>query len=154
MTEQDTAFTPSHLDWLLQNFVSATPGVRAASFNARDGLPMACTLTNRTDSEYWAALAGSQLSTAERLAALGGDAQPASQVVTQLADGSMLVTMSAGEGLPPWASAQASTAEQATGCVLCVRTDADADPGVVIYEMRMFIASVAEHLTVPVRQAA
>ncbi|MGV9266693.1 roadblock/LC7 domain-containing protein [Kitasatospora sp. NPDC003701] len=146
-----TEFTPEALGWLLVNFVGTTAGVEAAVFTSLDGLPLACTLTDETDRAHWAALTTSAFHTTSRLGALRGIAGPSRQCVTELGDGSLVMIMSAGEGLPPW-KISAETAD-VTGCVLGVATSSGADPGVVAYAAQQFVNSIAPHLVIPARVA-
>ncbi|MFJ1795344.1 roadblock/LC7 domain-containing protein [Kitasatospora griseola] len=145
----ETEFTPETLGWLLVNFVGTTAGVEDAVFTSLDGLSLACTLTDETDRAHWAALTASAFHTTSRLGDLRGIAGPGRQCVTELGDGSLVMIMSAGEGLPPWkVSAEAANV---TGCVLGVATSSGADPGVVAYAARQFVNSIAPHLVVPAR---
>ncbi|MFJ4679025.1 roadblock/LC7 domain-containing protein [Kitasatospora sp. NPDC088783] len=144
-------FTPEALGWLLANFVGLTAGVEDAVFASMDGLSLACTLNDETARAHWAALTTSAYLTMSRLGDVRGVAEPGRQCVAELGDGSLVMIMAAGEGLPPWKVA--AETGNVTGCLLGVATSSGADPGVVAYAAKQFVQSIAQHLVVPARAA-
>ncbi|SEM84563.1 roadblock/LC7 domain-containing protein [Streptacidiphilus jiangxiensis] len=143
------SFTPEALGLLLANFVGLTNGVEDAVFASLDGLPLASTEADEEKRGHWAALTTSIFHTANRLGPLRGIDEPGRQVIVELGDDSLVMIMSAGEGLPPW-HITAGTAN-VTGCVLGVATSSSADHGVVAFAAQQFVQSISQHLIVPAR---
>lgn len=128
-----TIETSGELNWLLDELVSQVPQIRHAVVLSGDGLPIgASDELPRDDRERFAAIASGFHS----LAKGAGQHFQAGQVVQTLVEleGGFLFVASAGEG----------------SC-LSVFTDADADVGLVAYEMARLVTRVTDHLGVPYR---
>ncbi|GHJ39745.1 roadblock/LC7 domain-containing protein [Streptomyces sp. TS71-3] len=128
-----TTETSGELNWLLDELVSQVPQIRHAVVLSGDGLPIGASgeLT-RDDRERFAAIASGFHSLAKG-AGRHFRAGRVVQTVVELEDGFLFVA-AAGEGT-----------------CLSVFTDADADVGVVAYEMARLVGRVAEHLGVSYR---
>ncbi|MGH3310676.1 MAG: roadblock/LC7 domain-containing protein [Streptomyces sp.] len=131
-----TMESAGELNWLLDELVSQVPRIRHAVVLSGDGLLIGASGDlKRDDGEHFAAIASGFHS----LAKGAGRHFQAGQVVQTMVEleGGFLFVASAGEG----------------SC-LAVFTDADADVGLVAYEMARLVKRVAEHLGVPSRAAA
>ena len=116
------------LDWLLDALVSRVEPVRQALILSRDGLTVARSQElTREDSEHLAALAAGVQSLARNAGRYfrGGDVR---QTIIEMETAFLFVT-AAGQGT-----------------CLAVVADADADAGLVAYEMAMLVKRVGAHL--------
>jgi predicted regulator of Ras-like GTPase activity (Roadblock/LC7/MglB family) len=116
------------LDWLLDEMVGRVPGIRKALILTRDGLAVgASAMLSREDAERLSAIAAAFHSLARgAVRELGGE--EARQVLVEMDVGFFFAT-AAGED----------------GC-LAVITSAQADIGLVAYEMEMLIKRVSDHV--------
>lgn len=131
-----TAHSTSELDWLLEDLAARVAEIRHAIVLSGDGLPVGTSKTlSRDDGERFAAIASGFHSLAKgagRHFRAGGVVQ----TLVELEDGFLFV-VAAGEG----------------SC-LAVFSDADADVGLVAYEMAQLVKRVGTHLGVPARGGA
>jgi predicted regulator of Ras-like GTPase activity (Roadblock/LC7/MglB family) len=124
---------PGELDWLLDELVSHVPQVRHAVVLSGDGLLIGASAgLSRDEGEHFAAISSGFHSLAKG-AGRQFEAGAVVQTMVEL-EGGFLFVASAGEG----------------SC-LSVFTDADADVGLVAYEMARLVTRVAEHMAVPSR---
>ena len=117
------------VNWLLENFVAATPGVEQAIAVASAGLLIA----SRAELERSAADKLAAIITGMRALAHGAagelDRGPVAQVLVEMADGYLFVTAISG------------------GSTLGVVTRRTCDLGLVGYEIAMLVSRVGPHLT-------
>ncbi|MFG2104484.1 roadblock/LC7 domain-containing protein [Micromonospora echinaurantiaca] len=124
------------LDWLLDELVDRLPAAREAVVLSADGLLLGASAgLDRADAEHLCALA-SGLSSLARGASRHVAGGPVRQTVVEMESAYLLVT-AAGQG-----------------ACLAVVSEADADIGLVAYEMAMLVTRVGENLTAPARSAA
>ncbi len=131
--------TPSqaqgNLDWMLNNFEQATPGVRQALVVSADGLRVAASsdVDERLADQLSAATSGlvSLANGAARLIRLG----PMTQTIVELANGHLFVT------------------QISTGAMLAVVADQACDMGLVGYEMTVLAAQVGHALSPAARES-
>jgi predicted regulator of Ras-like GTPase activity (Roadblock/LC7/MglB family) len=118
------------IGWILDDLVTRVSDVKKALVLSRDGLPVGASATlGREDAERLAAIAAAFHSLARgAVRELGGE--EVRQVVVEM-DAGFFFTTAAGEG----------------SC-LAVTTSAQADVGLVAYEMAMLIKRVRDHLAV------
>ncbi|PZF92171.1 dynein regulation protein LC7 [Micromonospora deserti] len=123
------------LDWLLDDLVDRVLPARQAVVLSADGLLLGCSAgLERSDAEHLCALA-SGLSSLARGASRHVAGGPVRQTVVEMESAYLFVT-AAGQG-----------------ACLAVVSDADADIGLVAYEMAMLVTRVGENLTAPARSA-
>jgi predicted regulator of Ras-like GTPase activity (Roadblock/LC7/MglB family) len=116
------------LNWLLDELVGNVPQVRNAVVLSRDGLALGVSSSlSREDGEHLAAVASGFHSLA-RGAGRHFDAGDVRQTMVEL-DGGFLFVVAAGDGT-----------------CLAVFTGADADIGLVAFEMARMVRRVGEHL--------
>lgn len=128
-----TMETTGELNWLLDDLVSRVPQIGHAVVLSGDGLLVGASAElSRDDGERFAAIASGFHSLAKG-AGSHFRAGAVVQTVVEL-EGGFLFAVSAGEG----------------SC-LSVYADANADVGLVAYEMARLVTRVAEHLAVPSR---
>ncbi|EEP71371.1 roadblock family protein [Micromonospora sp. ATCC 39149] len=124
------------LDWLLDELVGRVPAAREAVVLSADGLLLGASADlDRTDAEHLCALASGFSSLAKgasRHLAAGG----VRQTVVEMESAYLFVT-AAGQG-----------------ACLAVVAEADADIGLVAYEMAMLVTRVGENLTAPIRSGS
>ncbi|MBB5824659.1 putative regulator of Ras-like GTPase activity (Roadblock/LC7/MglB family) [Micromonospora carbonacea subsp. aurantiaca] len=124
------------LDWLLDELVERLPAAREAVVLSADGLLLGASAElDRTAAEHLCALASGFSSLAKgasRHLAAGG----VRQTVVEMESAYLFVT-AAGQG-----------------ACLAVVAEADADIGLVAYEMAMLVIRVGENLTAPVRSSS
>jgi uncharacterized protein len=116
------------LDWLLDGLVNRVSKVRQAVILSRDGLAIGKSeQLSREDAEHLAALAAGVQSLARNAGRSfqGGEVR---QTIIEM-DSAFLFVTAAGQGT-----------------CLAVLTDADADAGLVAYEMAMLVKRVGPHL--------
>jgi predicted regulator of Ras-like GTPase activity (Roadblock/LC7/MglB family) len=126
---------PGELNWLLDELVSGVTQVRHAVVLSRDGLALGASASlSREDGEHLAAVASGFHSLA-RGTGRYFDAGAVRQTMVEL-DGGFLFVVAAGDGT-----------------CLTVFSDADADVGLIAYEMARLVRRVGEHLYSPPRSA-
>ncbi|KAB1942163.1 roadblock/LC7 domain-containing protein [Micromonospora sp. ALFpr18c] len=124
------------LDWLLDELVERVPAAREAVVLSADGLLLGSSAElERSGAEHLCALAAG-FSSLARGASRHVDGGPVRQTVVEMESAYLFVT-AAGQGT-----------------CLAVVSDADADIGLVAYEMAMLVIRVGENLTVPARPSA
>ncbi|MEU3456356.1 roadblock/LC7 domain-containing protein [Micromonospora sp. NPDC006766] len=123
------------LDWLLDDLVARVPAAREAVVLSADGLLLGASAElDRSDAEHLCALA-SGFSGLAKGATRHLDGGSVRQTVVEMESAYLFVT-AAGQG-----------------ACLAVVSDADADIGLVAYEMAMLVIRVGEYLTGPPRTA-
>ncbi|RFS85021.1 roadblock/LC7 domain-containing protein [Actinomadura spongiicola] len=138
--QQSGAETPGgaggELDWLLDSLVQKVAPVQNAVVLSSDGLRMAASSgMSREESEHLSAVAASFQSLAKGAGeAFGGG--PVRQTIVEMESAFLFVT-AAGQG-----------------ACLAVLADADADLGIIAYEMAMLVTRVGRHLSADPRAAA
>jgi len=124
------------MNWVLDDLVRRVAGVSDAVVLSRDGLTLGASAgLSRDDAEHMAALAAGVQSLA-RSAGLrfrGGEAR---QTVIQM-DSALLFIMAAGQG----------------SC-LAALCPADAEPGLIAYELAMLVKRIGQYLSASPRKAA
>ncbi|MEV4120677.1 roadblock/LC7 domain-containing protein [Micromonospora sp. NPDC049645] len=124
------------LDWLLDELVQRVPAAREAVVLSADGLLLGSSAElERADAEHLCALAAG-FSSLARGASRHVDGGPVRQTVVEMESAYLFVT-AAGQG-----------------ACLAVVSDADADIGLVAYEMAMLVTRVGESLAAPARSTA
>ncbi|MBQ1071698.1 roadblock/LC7 domain-containing protein [Micromonospora sp. C31] len=121
------------LDWLLDELVERVPPARQAVVLSADGLLVGSSAgMDRADAEHLSALASgfSSLARGTSRQVAGGAVR---QTVVEMESAYLFVT-AAGQG-----------------ACLAVVSDADADIGLVAYEMAMLVTRVGENLSAPAR---
>jgi predicted regulator of Ras-like GTPase activity (Roadblock/LC7/MglB family) len=124
---------PSNLNWLLDELVSRVPEVVHAVVLSSDGLAVGASASlTREDAERFAAIASGFHSLAK---GAGRHFQAGGVIQTMVElQGGFLLVVAAGDG----------------SC-LAVFCQADADVGLVAYEMARLVKRVGEHLQTPAR---
>jgi predicted regulator of Ras-like GTPase activity (Roadblock/LC7/MglB family) len=118
------------LSWLLDDLVTRVPQIEQAVILSRDGLAVAASASlSREDGERLAAIAAGFDSLARGTARQLGSGQ-ARQVIVEL-DSAFLFVTAAG-----------------AGSSLAVVSSADAEVGLIAYEMALLVKRVADHLAV------
>lgn len=121
------------LSWLLDDLADRLDGVREAVILSRDGLTVAASRSlTREDAEHLSAVAAGLQSLARGIGERFG-AGAVRQTIIELEQAFLFVT-AAGQG----------------SC-LAVLCDANADAGLVAYEMAMLVKRAGPHLTAPPR---
>ncbi|MFV2102754.1 roadblock/LC7 domain-containing protein [Micromonospora sp. LOL_024] len=121
------------LDWLLDDLLERVPAAQQAVVLSADGLLLGASAgMDRADAEHLCALACG-LSSLARGASRQLTGGPVRQTVVEMESAYLFVT-AAGQG-----------------ACLAVASDADADIGLVAYEMAMLVIRVGENLGVPAR---
>ncbi|MEV4714412.1 roadblock/LC7 domain-containing protein [Micromonospora sp. NPDC049374] len=124
------------LDWLLDDLLERVPTARHAVVLSADGLLLGSSAgMDAADAEHLCALA-SGLSSLARGASRHLTGGPVRQTVVEMESAYLFVT-AAGQG-----------------ACLAVASDADADIGLVAYEMAMLVTRVGENLQAPARASA
>lgn len=124
------------LDWLLDELVERVPPARQAVVLSADGLLIGSSAgMDRADAEHLSALA-SGFSSLARGTSRQVDGGAVRQTVVEM-DSAYLFVTAAGQG-----------------ACLAVVSDADADIGLVAYEMAMLVTRVGENLSAPARSTA
>ena len=132
MTEARTR-PPGELDWLLDDLVGQVRAVHCAMVLSADGLPLAASAAlTREDGEHLAAVA-SGLHSLAKGTSRHFDTGTVRQTMIEF-DRGFLFVMAAG-----------------AGAGLAVFSDADADVGLIAYEMARLVRRVGEHLSAPPR---
>lgn len=130
----ESANGSSSFDWLLQNLLTATPGIRHVMVLSRDGLKLSHTTGLTTDqADHLAAIASGVQSLALSASALFSDAIGTGQAMVEFRGGLLLI-VPAGEGAH-----------------LAVIAEDDADVGLVGHNMSQLVEQMGAHLTAPPR---
>jgi predicted regulator of Ras-like GTPase activity (Roadblock/LC7/MglB family) len=125
---QRTTRTDSHLDWLVDDLVGRVAHVQKAAVLSRDGLALGTSSAlSREDAEHLSALAAGIQSLANGGALHFGGGQVHQTVIEM--DQSFLFVTAAGEGT-----------------CLAVLAGANADVGLVAYEMALIVKQVGRHM--------
>jgi predicted regulator of Ras-like GTPase activity (Roadblock/LC7/MglB family) len=123
------------LDWLLDDLVARVAQVDKAVILSRDGLATGASATlSREDAEHLSAVAAGFQSLARGVGQSFGGGRPRQTIVEM--ESAFLFVTAAGEG----------------SC-LAVITSADADAGLVAYEMAVLVKRVGDHMAVNARGA-
>ena len=133
---QRTMSTDTHLNWLIEDLVTRSPHVHKAAIISRDGFAIGSSASlSREDSDHLAALAAGIASLANGGAQHFGAGQ-VHQTLIEMDQGFLFVTAA---GL---------------GSCLAVLADAEADVGLVGYEMALIVRQLGQHMTPGTRSAA
>lgn len=124
------------LDWLLNDFVKATPGVRHCLVVSGDGLPLAASEQVGDALADRLAAAASGLVSLARGAATLLEAEPVTQTIVEMSGGYLFATA------------------VSAGSTLVVHTERQCDLGMIGYEMTMLASSVGHALTPAARGSA
>ncbi|TNY38494.1 roadblock/LC7 domain-containing protein [Thermomonospora catenispora] len=131
----DVANSGGELNWLLDNLVDNVAQVRHAVVLSNDGLRIASSRgLEREDAERLAAVAASFQSLSRGAGQEFGGGAPRQTIVEM--ESAFLFVTAAGQG-----------------AALAVLADADADVGVIAYEMAMLVTRVGRHLSANPRAA-
>ncbi|GAA2419196.1 roadblock/LC7 domain-containing protein [Actinomadura vinacea] len=132
----DAGASAGELNWLLDSLVQRVAQVQNAVVLSSDGLRMAASKgLAREESDHLSAVAASFQSLARGAGeSFGGG--PVRQTIVEM-ESSFLFVTAAGRG-----------------ACLAVLADADADLGVIAYEMAMLVTRVGQHLSANPRMAA
>jgi predicted regulator of Ras-like GTPase activity (Roadblock/LC7/MglB family) len=117
------------LDWLLDDFVRSTPGVRHVLVVSGDGLRLAASEQISTALADGLSAAASGLVSLARGAANLLEAEPVTQTIVEMAGGYLFATA------------------VSAGSTLVVHTERKCDLGMIGYEMTMLATSVGHALT-------
>lgn len=130
--ETNHHYPASQLDWLLDDLVVRVAHIQRAVFLSQDGLALGASRgLDRADAEHLAALAAGFQSLARGARHFGGG--EVRQTIIEMTSGFLFVT-AAGQGT-----------------CLAVLTEAEADVGLVAYEMAVLVQRTGEHLQVTMR---
>jgi len=130
------AGTANELNWLLNSLVERVPDIRKAVVLSADGLLVGSSSSmERADAEHLAAVAASFSSLARGAGRqFGGGA--VRQTIVEMDEAFLFVTAAG------------------AGACLAVLTRAQADVGLIAYEMALLVTRVGPHLTAPPRSTA
>jgi predicted regulator of Ras-like GTPase activity (Roadblock/LC7/MglB family) len=130
----DTTSRGATLDWLLDDLLSRVPSTRHAAVMSADGLLTGASAgLGREDAEHLAAIAAGYQSLGRGSARRFGGGKAVRQTIVEMESGFLFVT-AAGHG-----------------ACLAVIADAEADIGVIAYEMAMLVTRVGPYLATPPR---
>jgi predicted regulator of Ras-like GTPase activity (Roadblock/LC7/MglB family) len=135
LTDRPAIHSPGQhreLNWLLDDLVTRVTPIHKAVVLSRDGLTMGSSGLSREDAEHLSAIAAGFHSLARGAGLQLGGGHPRQTIVEM--DSAFLFVTAAGEG----------------SC-LAVVSSADADVGVVAYEMAVLVKRVGPHLSVSPR---
>jgi predicted regulator of Ras-like GTPase activity (Roadblock/LC7/MglB family) len=124
------------LDWLLDDFVRSTPGVRHVLVVSGDGLRLAASEQISIALADGLSAAASGLVSLARGAANLLEAEPVTQTIVEMAGGYLFATA------------------VSAGSTLVVHTERKCDLGMIGYEMTMLASSVGHALTPAARGSA
>lgn len=125
----------ANLTWLLDDLIERVPSAQQAVVLSADGLMMgASAALSREDAEHLSAMAAGFQSLAKG-ASRHFRAGPVRQTVVEMEDAFLFVT-AAGQG-----------------ACLTVLASADADLGLIAYEMAMLVTRVGQNMSAPQRSA-
>lgn len=126
----------AELAWLIDDLVNRTPGAERAVVLSADGLLMAAsTGVPRPEAEQLSAVAASLFGLARGAGKRFGKGA-VRQAVVEMHGGYLFV------------------AAGGAGACIAVLTEADADVGLIAYEMAMLVTRVGEYLSAPARTQA
>lgn len=129
------ASTDTYLDWLLEDLVARSPHIRQAVILSRDGFALGTSAAlGGKDAEHLAALAAGLASLANGGAHHFGTGA-VRQTLVEMDQGFLLVTAAG------------------AGTCLAVLADAEADVGLLGYEMAMVVKQLGQHMAVGSRPA-
>jgi uncharacterized protein len=132
----DQAGSPATMDWVLDDFVRRVEGIREAVILSRDGLTLGASRgLSREDAEHLAAVAAG----VQSLARGAGNRFRGGQVRQTIIEMDSLLLFIAAAG---------------TGSCLAVLCPADAEPGLIAYEMAMLVKRLGQFLAASPRPAA
>ena len=135
-TTNTTDTTGRELDWLLENLLDRTPGIRHVLVLSKDGLKTCFTSGLDEDSaDQLAAIASGIQSLSLSASAIFGDDIGSGQSMVEFRGG-LLLSVPAGEGAH-----------------LAVVAAEDADVGVLGHNMNELVEQIGWHLTAPPRQS-
>ena len=130
------AGTANELNWLLNSLVERVPDVRKAVVLSADGLLVGGSSgLERADAEHLAAVAASFSSLARGAGRQFGGGK-VRQTIVEMDEAFLFVT------------------QAGAGACLAVLTRAQADVGLIAYEMALLVSRVGPHLTAPPRSAS
>lgn len=133
----DTTSRGATLDWLLDDLLSRVPSTRHAAVMSSDGLLTGASAgLGREDAEHLAAIAAGYQSLGRGSARRFGGGKAVRQTIVEMESGFLFVS-AAGRG-----------------ACLAVIAGADADIGVIAYEMAMLVTRVGPYLSTPTRSGA
>ena len=133
----DTTSRGATLDWLLDDLLSRVPATRHAAVMSADGLLTGASAgLGREDAEHLAAIAAGYQSLGRGSARRFGGGKAVRQTIVEMESGFLFVT-AAGHG-----------------ACLAVIAAAEADIGVIAYEMAMLVTRVGPYLATPPRTGA
>src|SRR5688500_7617564 len=133
----DTTSRGATLDWLLDDLLSRVPSTRHAAVMSADGLLTGASAgLGREDAEHLAAIAAGYQSLGRGSARRFGGGKAVRQTIVEMESGFLFVT-AAGRG-----------------ACLAVIADAEADIGVIAYEMAMLVTRVGPYLSTPSRSGS
>lgn len=133
----DTTSRGATLDWLLDDLLSRVPSTRHAAVMSADGLLTGASAgLGREDAEHLAAIAAGYQSLGRGSARRFGGGKAVRQTIVEMESGFLFVT-AAGHG-----------------ACLAVIAGAEADIGVIAYEMAMLVTRVGPYLATPPRTGA
>ena len=133
----DTTSRGATLDWLLDDLLTRVPSTRHAAVMSADGLLTGASGgLGREDAEHLAAIAAGYQSLGRGSARRFGGGKAVRQTIVEMESGFLFVT-AAGHG-----------------ACLAVIADAEADIGVIAYEMAMLVTRVGPYLSTPTRSGA
>ncbi|GAA3761292.1 roadblock/LC7 domain-containing protein [Salinactinospora qingdaonensis] len=123
------------LDWLLENLLEKTPGIRHVLVLSKDGLKMCFTSgLNEDKADQLAAIAAGIQSLSLSVSAEFGDTIGPGQAMVEFSGG-LLLMVPAGEGAH-----------------LAVVAEEDAEVGIVGHNMNEMVEQIGGHLTAPPRR--
>jgi predicted regulator of Ras-like GTPase activity (Roadblock/LC7/MglB family) len=127
---------PATMNWVLDDLVRRVDGIRQAVVLSRDGLTVGSSRgLSREDAEHLAAIAAGVQSLARGAAARFDGGQPRQSIIHM--DNAMLFVMAA-----------------AQGSCLAALSPAEADYGLIAYEMAMLVKRLGQYLAANPRAAA
>ena len=130
------AAQPTDVTWLLSSLVQRVPHTRSALLLSSDGLVKALHGLDVDGADHLAAVASALFSLGRSVGTRFGGGEQVRQVVVEL-DTNLLFVCTAG-----------------SGACLAVLAAAEADPGVIGYEMSQLVKSVRPFLATPARNLA
>ncbi len=132
----DQADPAASLNWVLDDLVRRVDGIRQAVVLTRDGLPLAASDgMERADAEHLSAVAAGVQSLARGVGLHFGGGEVRQTIIEM--DAALLFIVAAGKG----------------SC-LAVLCPADANPGLIAYEMAMLVKRIGKHLSASPRSTA
>jgi uncharacterized protein len=131
--ESNQGYPAGQLDWLLDDLVLRVPHIQRAVYLSQDGLALGASRgLDQADTEHLSALSAGFQSLARSAGRHFGGGE-VRQTIIEMSTGFLFVT-AAGQGT-----------------CLAVLTDAQADVGLVAYEMAILVQRTGDHLQVHMR---